>query len=203
MYYYMGNQFSTNTKEEGQENTKYKEGQEEIDLSQPRSSYEIIDYIATYYILTSDFVSLTRLQLSKEYCDNLVILTSDIIDRYFTDLEITYLAQRTKDGVIVNTKKKGKIKFFNKDALNNLDVKNALKKKRMCQAIAKFYIKIAHVFATIVRTVNPVYVYKDEQGNTVRANLYEKHTIPANAPRKMYKMNNKKSNFLSSTASLV
>ena len=82
-----------------------------------------------------------------------------------------------------------KIKFFNKDALNNLDVKNALKKKRMCQAIAKFYIKIAHVFATIVRTVNPVYVYKDEQGNTVRANLYEKHTIPANAPRKMYKMN--------------
>ena len=59
----------------------------------------------------------------------------------------------------------------------------------MCQAIAKFYIKIAHVFATIVRTVNPVYVYKDKQGNTVRANLYEKHTIPANAPRKIYKMN--------------
>ena len=59
----------------------------------------------------------------------------------------------------------------------------------MCQAIAKFYIKIAHVFATIVRTVNPVYVYKDNQGNTVRANLYEKHTIPENAPRKMYKMN--------------
>ena len=183
MYYYMGNQFSTNTKEERQE------GQEEIDLSQPRTSYEIIDYIATYYILTADFVSLTRLQLSKEYCDNLVILTSDIIDRYFTDLEITYLAQRTKDGVVVNTKKKGKIKFFNKDALNNLDVTNALKKKRMCQAIAKFYIKIAHVFATIVRTVNPVYVYKDNQGNTVRANLYEKHTIPENAPRKMYKMN--------------
>ena len=82
-----------------------------------------------------------------------------------------------------------KIKFFNKDSLNNLDIKNALKKKRMCQAIAKFYIKIAHVFATIVRTVNPVYVYKDNQGNTVRANLYEKHTIPANAPRKIYKMN--------------
>jgi len=89
----------------------------------------------------------------------------------------------------INTRFIKKIKFFNKDALNNLDVKNALKKKRMCQAIAKFYIKIAHVFATIVRTVNPVYVYKDEQGNTVRANLYEKHTIPENAPRKMYKMN--------------
>ena len=141
MYYYMGNQFSTNTKEERQEGElEGLEEQEEIDLSQPRTSYEIIDYIATYYILTADFVSLTRLQLSKEYCDNLVILTSDIIDRYFTDLEITYLAQRTKDGIVVNTKKKGKIKFFNKDALNKLDIKNALKKKRMCQAIAKFYI---------------------------------------------------------------
>lgn len=187
MYYYMGNQFSTNTKDERQEEQGNKEGLEEIDLSKPMTSYEIIDYIATYYILTADFVSLTRLQLSKEYCDNLVILTSDIIERYFTDLEITYLAQRTKDGVIVNTKKKGKITFFNKNALNNLDIKNALKKKRICQAIAKFYIKIAHVFATIVRTVNPVYVYKDNQGNTVRANLYEKHNIPENAQEKCIK----------------
>jgi hypothetical protein len=59
----------------------------------------------------------------------------------------------------------------------------------VCQGIAKFYVKIAHVFAAVVRTVNPVYVYKDNEGNNVRANLYEKHTIPDNVPRQMYKMN--------------
>jgi hypothetical protein len=64
-----------------------------------------------------------------------------------------------------------------------------LKKKRVCQSIAKFYIKIAHVFATIVRTINPVYVYKDFDGNIERANLYEKGNIPADVPRELYKMN--------------
>ena len=52
--------------------------------------YEIIDYIATYYILTMDFKSLSKLS-DKEYCDNLVVLTSDIIQKYFNDLEVTYL----------------------------------------------------------------------------------------------------------------
>ena len=40
--------------------------------------YDIIDYIATYYILTMDFKSLSKL-CEKEYCDKLVVLTSDII----------------------------------------------------------------------------------------------------------------------------
>ena len=177
----MGNQFSTNSNEP--------EPIDINDISKPMSSYEIIDYIATYYILTADFVSLTRLNNNKDYCDNLVVLTSDIINRYFTDLEITYLAQRTQNGVIVNETQKDKIMFFNKDKLSKLDINNAVKKKRICQSIAKFYIQIAHVFATIVRTINPVYVYKDNLGNIVRANLYEKHNIPENAPREMYKMN--------------
>ena len=43
--------------------------------------------------------------------------------------------------------------------------------------IAKFYIKIAHLFAAIVTTINPIYVYKDQEGNTVRATLAEKGKI--------------------------
>ena len=50
--------------------------------------YDIIDYIATYYILTMDFKSLSKLS-EKAYCDKLVILTSDIIERYFNNMEIT------------------------------------------------------------------------------------------------------------------
>ena len=74
---------------------------------------QVIDYIATYYILTMDFQSLRKLY-DKQYCDNLIILTSDILERYFTDLEITYLAQRIKNGVEVNEMDKDKVIFFNK-----------------------------------------------------------------------------------------
>ena len=74
----------------------------------PKSISQILDYIATYYILTMDFKSLRKLY-DKEYCDKLVILTSDIVQRYFTDIEITYLAQRIKNGVEVNELDKDKV----------------------------------------------------------------------------------------------
>lgn len=149
---------------------------------------QIIDYIATYYILTMDFNSLKKLH-EKEYCDKLVVLTSDIIDRYFTDMEITYLAQRIKDGVEINSLEKDNMIFFDKDDLNKLDVQNKIKKRRICGGIAKFYIKIAHIFAAIVTTINPVYVYKNSEGLIERASLFEKNKIPINAPRNIYKMN--------------
>jgi hypothetical protein len=154
--------------------------------------YEVIDYIATYYILTMDFKSLSKLA-EKEYCDKLVILTSDIIQRYFNDLEITYLAQRIKEGLEVNELNKDTVSFITKDQLESLDIKNdaqkSIKKKRVCIGIAKFYIKIAHVFAAIVTTINPVYVYRDVNGNIVKNTLLEKNKIPKNVKRAIYKLN--------------
>ncbi len=154
--------------------------------------YDIIDYIATYYILTMDFKSLSKLS-EKAYCDKLVVLTSDIIERYFNDMEITYLAQRIKDGVEVNNLNKEKLIFISKDHLETLDVANdeqkSIRKKRVCIGIAKFDVKIAHVFAAIVMTINPVYTYKDATGTTVKTGLLEKDKIPKNVNRKLYKLN--------------
>ena len=154
--------------------------------------YDIIDYIATYYILTMDFKSLSKLS-EKAYCDKLVILTSDIIDRYFNDMDVTFLAQRIKDGVEVNELTSEKIQFINKDKLEDLDVSNdkqkSIRKKRVCIGIAKFYVKIAHVFSAIVMTINPIYTYKDENGTTVKTSLLEKDKIPKGTNRKLYKLN--------------
>ena len=154
--------------------------------------YEIIDYIATYYILTMDFKSLSKLS-DKEYCDNLVVLTSDIIQKHFNDLDVTYLEQRVKSGIEVNELKKENIIFLNKDQLDNLDIQNdaqkSIRKKRVCIGIAKFYVKIAHLFAAIVMTINPTYIYKDETGNVVKTGLLEKDKIPKNTKRKLYKLN--------------
>jgi hypothetical protein len=175
--YTMGNQTSTNN----QSNT-------DKDKLKDKPMSQILDYIATYYILTMDFKSLRQLY-TKEYCDNLVILTSDVIQRYFTDLEITYLAQRIKNGAEVNELSKDKVIFFNKDQLGKLDIQNSIKKKRICISISKFYVKIAHIYAAILLTINPIYVYKDTEGNTVRSSLYEKGKIPKNTPRDIYKLN--------------
>jgi hypothetical protein len=154
--------------------------------------YDVVDYIATYYILTMDFKSLSKLS-EKAYCDKLVVLTSDIIERYFNDMEVTFLAQRIKDGIEVNNLETQKIRFINKDNLESLDVSNdvqkSIRKKRVCIGIAKFYVKIAHIFSAIVMTINPVYTYKDATGQTVKTSLLEKDTIPKNIDRKLYKLN--------------
>jgi ribosomal protein L17 len=174
----MGNQLSSLFNSNEIETTKLK----------PASVREIIDYIATYYILTMDFQSLRKLY-DIEYCDKLVILTSDIIERYFTDLQITYLAENIKNGEKINEMEKDKIIFFDKDEILNLDIKNSVKKRRVCISIAKFYIKIAHVFASILTTINPVYIYKDEDGNTVKTDIYNRSKIPKEANVEILKLN--------------
>ena len=98
--------------------------------------------------LGADFKSLRKLY-KKDYCDKLVILTSDIVQRYFTDLEITYLSQRIKNGVEVNEDDKDKFIFFNNEKLNELDIQNVVKKKNICISISKFYIKIFKIFLFI------------------------------------------------------
>jgi hypothetical protein len=165
---------------------------------EPSSVRQIMDYIATYYILTMDFNSLKKLY-DKEYCDKLVILTTEIIEKYFTNMEITYLAEDIKNGFInkgnenengnKGTLQKDKVLFFNKDNLKDIDIQDPIKKKRVCNGIAKFYIKIAHVFATILTTINPIYIYKDEEGNTVKANVYNKGKIPKDVQPDIYKLN--------------
>jgi hypothetical protein len=139
---------------------------------------DTLDFIASYYILTMDFTSLSQLH-EKKYCDELVVLTSDIINKYFSDLEVQQLAQRVESG-------SEKLVYFKKSDIENLNIPS---KKEYCIDIAKFYIKIAHVFAAIVTTINPEYVYKDVFGNTVKKSLMQKSEIPSGVSTQVSKIN--------------
>merc|ERR1711998_341291 len=71
---------------------------------------------------------------------------------------------------------------------NNLDIDskgiNKTTKKRMCIGIAKFYIKVAHLFAAIITTVQPQYVYKE--GNIEKKVSYkDSNGVPPNAKLKL------------------
>jgi hypothetical protein len=140
-----------------------------------------LDFIATYYVLTMNFQSLRQLN-EKKYCADLVVLTSDIINKYFSDLEVKNLAQRVESG-------KQKLVFFNKSDVENLNISDSEIKRGYCNEIAKFYIKIAHVFAAIVTTINPEYTYKDAFGNVVKKSLMQKDAIPNGADVSVSKIN--------------
>ena len=98
---YMGNSSSSESKLSGNQDKDFK------------NMYNLIDYISTYYILTSGFDDLKRLT-EKEYCDKLLILTSDVIQRKLNNVEITYLAQRLEKGEEVNLMTKDNVTFIDK-----------------------------------------------------------------------------------------
>ena len=150
--------------------------------------YKEIDFIATNYITTQSFQDMKKLSDMK-YCNDLAIMTADIIDRKLNDQEVHYLAQRLKDGVEINEMTDERVIFTKKSNLPELDVKNMTTKRRICIGIAKFYVKVAHLFAAVVTTINPVYIYKDSTGQTVKASLMRKNDIPKDASTKIEQYN--------------
>ena len=187
----------------------------------------VLDILATKYILTQNFQDMVKLS-NPEYCNKLVILTSDIIKKFLKEREIKFLSHRVKDGVErvlsqeakviylstnkLTKQKKNDIKNdemerelhptynttgeeihsnpsveylqknYNADLgnqktlLSELDVKNKEDKDSMCKGIAKFYIKIAHLFAAIHKAVNPIYKF-----GTSEYSLMNKLKIPKGA----------------------
>lgn len=138
---------------------------------------DMVDYIASYYILTMDFASLNKL-LNKKYCDKMIILTAEIISAHVTSADIDFLEKKIVDGKSVDHTVKKNVAFLNRDDIEKLDIPDPASKQRACVGIAKYYIKIAHVFASIVMTLNPIYSYKDALGNTVKVPYYKKSSIP-------------------------
>jgi hypothetical protein len=121
-----------------------------------------------------DFQSLRNLYL-PEYCEKITVLTTDIIDKYFTTLELDVFNARLEPDKIIFSESAGNIPTE--------------QKRKICRTIATFYIKIAHVFAAIVTTINPEYVYTDIFGNTVKNNLYQKSKIPKGVALSVNKLN--------------
>ena len=51
----------------------------------------------------------------------------------------------------------------------------------MCIGIAKFYVKVGHLFAAITKTINPLYTYIDELGMKKTVELKHKDKIKTGA----------------------
>lgn len=135
---------------------------------------DIIDYIASNYIISMDFKNLQQMY-NKDYCNKLIILTKDIIKNNFNEIQISNINNRINKSA--NTSQYEDIAHKFKDPEND----SPENKDAMCQEIAKFYILIAHLFSAVMLTVNPIYSYTNETNETLYFNLFEKHKIPKNA----------------------
>jgi len=136
-----------------------------------------IDAIATKFILQSDFQDMLKLQ-DKSYCDKLTILTKKVIEKQLTPREILYLDFRTKKGQTVNLLTREHFSFIDGNKLHTFDINSKVKKERICMGIARFYITFFHLFASIVKAINPVYTYKDSTGKKIQIDLLDKMNIP-------------------------
>ena len=135
---------------------------------------DIIDYIASNYIITMNFKNLQKMY-NKDYCNKLIILTKDILKNNFNEIQIYNINNRINKSGSVAASEHIAYKFEEQENAPHPE------KDEMCQEIAKFYILIAHLFSAIMLTVNPVYSYTDETNNTFYFNLFEKDKIPKNA----------------------
>jgi len=152
---------------------------------------EVMDCISTNYILTMDFKSLTKIA-DESYCSKLIILTTDVLQKYFDETEISYLSQRVENGAQTDDgMSTEKVSYISKDKLLNLDKTSGDKEKKrnMCKGIAFFYIKIAQVFAAIMKTINPVYQHENEYRQRITSSLYERDNIPSGISREISKLN--------------
>ena len=166
----MGNKISM-------ENNKISLSDEFIQHINP-SFFHTLDFIACHYIFTTNFENMTKLY-DKKYCDELVILTGNIINKYYSQLEVIHLKDRIETGNI--TPYKENIIFINESKLNNNP-----SKLLDCYQIAKFYVKISHLFFAILMTINPIFIYKDPiTHKIIKATLQEKNNIPQNTTPKI------------------
>ena len=150
---------------------------------------DVINYLASNYILEQNFQDMVNLRDPK-YCNDLVILTSDVIGEYLNNQQVKYLSQRTRDGAVVNEIAEDQLLWVKEQDFKKLDVRTKVPKKRLCIGIAKYYVKIAHLFGAIVTTVNPTYTYKENiTGKKITVSLQNKKLIPNYATPKLNRIN--------------
>lgn len=126
--------------------------------------------IATNYILGQNFQDMIRLTNSK-YCDDLVFITSKLLKKSYSSQEIHYAYQKIFDkgvgvGLGVGQDLKRNPVFLNKRDSVLGGSMNAEQKRKMCIDIAKYYVKIAHLFAAIITTLNPVFSWRSSASSS-------------------------------------
>jgi len=130
-----------------------------------------IDDIASKYILSQTFEDMNKMS-EKEHCDKMVVLTSKIIDNNLTPLEQKKVVERMYPN---NNMEMPQGEMPQGEMPQQLGGNN---KQKDCIKIAKFYIKVAHLFSAIMKTINPVITSINTEGKKQKYDLMTKQNMP-------------------------
>ena len=114
-----------------------------------------LNEIATDYILGQNFQDMIRLTNSK-YCNDLVIITSKILKKSFFSNQIQVMYKQISESDI----------YSGQSILGISGSNQKEQTKKMCTEIAKYYVKIAHLFAAIITTLNPVFSWRSSASSS-------------------------------------
>ncbi len=113
-----------------------------------------LNEIATDYILGQNFQDMVRLTNSK-YCDDLVIITSKILKKSFFSNQIQVIYNKISEGSVQHSS------YVYENTSNTKE-----QTRKLCIEIAKYYVKIAHLFAAIITTLNPVFSWRSSASSS-------------------------------------
>jgi len=119
------------------------------------AKYELIEKVAVNYATTLNIENISSLTSSNNYqeqCKNLTFISSELLQKHLTSVEVGLLESRVKNGVDPNT---NTIKYLTDADLEKIKVLSPEGKTAACNTISSFYIKIAHLYAAIVRVLQP------------------------------------------------
>ena len=179
---------------------------------------DAIDKIASNYILSQNFNDMNKLS-EKNHCDKLVILTAKIINNKLNPLEQKEVVKRiegedkSKEAEVNKepSKEPDINNKLNKEPSNepskepSKEVKEEAQKAAVkeggaekeqekegldCIKIAKYYVKIAHLYAAVMKTINPVIISSDENGKMKKYDLMNKQNMPSETDIKNIQHNN-------------
>ena len=86
----------------------------------------LLHIIASNYIIKSTFQDLENLH-NPEFCNKLIVLTSDVLEKHLNNLEITFMDKTINNNNNLLSKP---VVYFNKTDLENINKNDNLKKHK-------------------------------------------------------------------------
>jgi hypothetical protein len=138
--------------------------------SDTKSLLDSLDEIASDFITTTHFNDLQN-AFDDKYCDKLIVLTEKVLSNKFNLMDLTTINNRIENG---------KIGYLNKNNISSIQNtnNNQPEKKQLCRQIASFYMRIFMFYDAILKTINPVYIYKDYHATLNMVSFLNRDSIP-------------------------
>lgn len=140
----------------------------EIQENKKNGIADILDRIFIDVINSNDF-KLFKRGTSYDKCNEILGITNELLMRNFNMNELEVIQKRIENGVEKTKTVYEPIIYTNSERL-----KNEKNKKYICEAIAKFYVKIFNLFSSILKTINPIYIYKNRDGEESKISILNK-----------------------------